>query len=181
MLHRRNVKKPRISVSTVTTVYNEQEIRKWKRYWRRRGIKASASACENRGGNIDKESGLFPYGFASKIGCRRPSVNAVVCYNGDVVLCCVDWWRTEVMGNLKEQSLQEIWTSQRMQEIRRGHAEQDASVLPQICSDCGVSYYRSRQHFSLKGLCDRLKIFLGQDQRTGLTRATNDDRSNENR
>ena len=88
----------------------------------------------------------------------------VVCYNGDVLLCCVDWWRTEVMGNLKEQSLQEIWTSERMQEIRRGHAEKDASVLPQICRDCRVSYFASRQHFLLKGLRDRLKIFLGQDQ-----------------
>ena len=67
----RKAKKPVLSVSTVTTGFNEHEIRKWKRYWRRRGVKATASPCENRGGNISSIKELYPYGLVPKLGCKR--------------------------------------------------------------------------------------------------------------
>ena len=157
VLKRRNASKPRLSVSTVTTGYNEGEIRAFKRYWKRRGIKATASPCENRGGNIEEDGNLYPYGLQGMLGCIRPSVTAVVVYNGDVVLCCVDWWRTEVLGNLRDQSLEEIWNCDRIQEIRRGHAEGDRSVLPPICQDCKISKLTARQHRNWRGLRDRAK------------------------
>jgi radical SAM protein with 4Fe4S-binding SPASM domain len=154
-----NAKKPILSVSTVTTGFNEREIRKWKRYWRRRGIKASASACENRGGNIPYSTKLFPYGLAPNLGCKRPSYEAVGAYNGDVLLCCVDWWRTLRLGNLRKQTLEEIWNCEKIREIHRAHAARDDDALPKICRDCKVSHLSSRQHLSLKGLRQRFIAF----------------------
>ncbi len=159
ILKSRNAKKPRLSVSTVTTGFNEHDIRKWKRYWRRRGVKATASACENRGGNIASNTKLYPYGLVANIGCKRPSYEAVVAYSGDVLLCCVDWWRTVRLGNLREQTLEDIWNCEKVREIRRAHAAGDVDALPKICRDCKTSYLPARQHFSLKGLHQRYIAF----------------------
>jgi radical SAM protein with 4Fe4S-binding SPASM domain len=159
ILKDRRAKKPLLSVSTVTTGINEHEIRKWKRYWRRQGVKATASPCENRGGNIASIKALYPYGLVSKLGCKRPSQDAIVAYNGDVLICCVDWWRTVRLGNLREQTLEEIWNCEEARKIRQAHAAGDAAALPKICRDCKVSYLPARQHISLKGLHQRYLAF----------------------
>ena len=159
ILKARRAKKPVLSVATVTTGFNEAEIRKWKRYWRRRGVKATASPCENRGGNIAPSRELYPYGLVPRLGCKRPSQDAIVVYNGDVLLCCVDWWRTVCLGNLREQTLEEIWNSEKATKIRLAHATGNAEALPGICRDCKVSYLPARQHLSLKGLHQRFIAF----------------------
>ena len=160
VLRRRGAAKPRLSVSTITTGYNEHEIRRWKHYWRRRGIKASASAYENRGGNIAQDPKLHPYGLVPKMQCTRPSHEAVVVYNGDVVLCCVDWWRTTVLGNLNEQSLEEIWNSEKVKTIRWALAEGEVEAMPKICRECQVSDLASRQHVGPRGLLQRARGFF---------------------
>jgi len=34
-----------------------------------------------------------------------------IAFNGDVVLCCMDWRRQEVLGNVREQRIEEVWQS----------------------------------------------------------------------
>lgn len=168
VLKERKADRPFLSVTTVVTGYNEKEVRKWKRYWRSRGIKAVATPCENRGGNIEDDANLYPFGTVPMLGCKRPSIEAIVCYNGDVVICCVDWWRKEVVGNLRDQSLAEIWNGPELTRLRRAHAEGDGDSLPQICRDCTVSDLRRRQHWSFEGVRDRLKAMV-RGRRAGFT------------
>ena len=159
ILKSRKAKKPKLTVTTVTTGVNESEIRKWKRYWRRQGVKATASPCENRGGNIASSKKLYPYGLVPNLGCKRPHHEAVVVYNGDVLLCCVDWWRTVRLGNLREQTLEDIWNCEKVRKIRLAHAAGDVDALPKICRDCKISHLPARQHLSLKGLHQRYLAF----------------------
>ncbi len=93
----------------------------------------------NRAGNVDPtelscaetESDTTP-GFRA---CQRPFVKAYVLYNGDVCLCNCDWERREILGNLREQSLERIWGGERMMEIRAWHLE---ARLPtdSLCAGC---------------------------------------------
>lgn len=48
-------------------------------------------------------------------GCNSIWRNEMVhiLFNGDVVLCCMDWRREVVIGNVKERSVYEVWNSQR--------------------------------------------------------------------
>jgi radical SAM superfamily enzyme YgiQ (UPF0313 family)/MoaA/NifB/PqqE/SkfB family radical SAM enzyme len=41
-----------------------------------------------------------------------------VLYSGDVVLCCMDWRRRVVVGNLREQSIAELWRSEAYRRVR---------------------------------------------------------------
>ena len=67
--------------------------------------------------------------------CLRPSRQLVIDWQGNVVLCCNDYYESHVFGNVKDKSILEIWNSEDFQQyrqlLRRGHrAEID------ICENC---------------------------------------------
>ena len=51
--------------------------------------------------------------------CKIPWVHVVLRPNGDVVPCCMMWEDGEVMGNLFEANLREIWNNERYQHLRK--------------------------------------------------------------
>ncbi len=53
------------------------------------------------------------------IGCELPFYQMNVLFNGDAIVCCHDWKRATVVGNVKTSSLKSIWNSERMNGIRR--------------------------------------------------------------
>ena len=59
-------------------------------------------------------------------------------WNGDVVPCCYDVDGAEVMGNLTEQSLRDIWRGERYRTFRRAVAEHASrpETEPEICRTC---------------------------------------------
>jgi radical SAM protein with 4Fe4S-binding SPASM domain len=59
----------------------------------------------------------------------------VVDWNGDVVLCCDDWNHREVLGNLKEKSIEDIWFGDRLKQIREMHLKEEFDKVP-ICHAC---------------------------------------------
>jgi radical SAM superfamily enzyme YgiQ (UPF0313 family)/MoaA/NifB/PqqE/SkfB family radical SAM enzyme len=72
-------------------------------------------------------------------GCRSiwwPEMIHVL-HNGDVVLCCMDWRREVVLGNLGGRSINELWRSEpyrRVRDLVWGRAAGDPCELP--CSRC---------------------------------------------
>ena len=42
-----------------------------------------------------------------------------ILFNGDVIVCCQDWNRGTVVGNVCNSSVKEIWNSTKMNQIRR--------------------------------------------------------------
>ena len=72
----------------------------------------------NRAGNVS---------FLPKVkhdfihGCDSVWANEMIhiLYNGDIILCCMDWKREVVLGNVKTQSIYEIWNGRKYSKIRR--------------------------------------------------------------
>ncbi|MGM0599466.1 MAG: SPASM domain-containing protein [Candidatus Rifleibacteriota bacterium] len=46
-----------------------------------------------------------------------------------------------ILGNVNEQSLMEIWQSDKARAIRRAHLSQNLSELPVICGGCTDWYH----------------------------------------
>ncbi len=70
--------------------------------------------------------------------CLNPWMSVSVQADGDVIPCCFSFGKDVVYGNLKDQSLREIWTtSPVLQEFRNSHLTQ---TYHDICSKC---YMRS--------------------------------------
>ena len=66
--------------------------------------------------------------------CAIPFWRFWVIWNGDVVVCCADWHRTTVMGNIKDQSIEQIWNNKLYREHRERMLSGETEGL--ICHDC---------------------------------------------
>jgi 8-amino-3,8-dideoxy-alpha-D-manno-octulosonate transaminase len=71
--------------------------------------------------------------------CLRPASQLVINWQGEVLLCCMDYYAKEVMGNLKQTGLWQIWNSPKFQEYRRilGQGQRQKIGICQHCDDPG--------------------------------------------
>lgn len=68
--------------------------------------------------------------------CYYPFYKMFVDWNGDCVLCCNDWNREQIVGNLITQSLHDVWFGKPMRKIREKLGKGDRSETP--CKNCNV-------------------------------------------
>ena len=131
---RKGSTKPRVRVTMVRTKAIEEELDEIMAYWGERGVKVNVRPLENRAQKEIASKGLNPERWRPFTFCNRLFEQAYVLSNGDVVLCCVDWERTTILGNLREQTLEEIWNGRELMEIRRRYLEGDLDGL--LCKRC---------------------------------------------
>jgi len=143
-------------VSMVVTNKNVDEIPKTRKFWAKHGVRLVTSALENRGGNISEAEKLNVGEMRSMGNCIRPSRDMMILFNGDVPLCCVDWHRTEILGNVYTQSVQEVWHGEAVGKVRVALAEEDTSRMPEICRDCSESACPNAHRRGLRGIFSRL-------------------------
>jgi radical SAM protein with 4Fe4S-binding SPASM domain len=70
-----------------------------------------------------------------KKACDWPLTTMVVTFTGNVVLCCNDYYETEVIGNVRDRSLREVWTSPTFERFRGALSRGDRRVS-RLCKDC---------------------------------------------
>ena len=67
----------------------------------------------NRAGMMkNAEHKIQPLNQKLDMPCYYPSYTFFMDYNGDVLMCPHDWGKKRILGNLKNKSFYEIWTSQ---------------------------------------------------------------------
>jgi len=75
-----------------------------------------------------------PHG--KKISCNRPFVGPLqVQWDGMVVPCCFDYDSRMILGDLNRESLYEVMSGTRYNELRKAHREGDFSKFP-FCNTC---------------------------------------------
>lgn len=74
-------------------------------------ITTGPSELSNRAGYIWKEDII-------KKSCYLPSTKSIVDWNGQVYICCEDWSKEKIFGNVNEQSFSSIWLSEKLHEVR---------------------------------------------------------------
>ncbi len=77
----------------------------------------------------------YPYRRNRWTSCVRALRHMTVRYNGDANLCCFDPFGKVSFGNLNNQSIEEIWTSQKRQEYIARHKEGKGNSL-KLCDSC---------------------------------------------
>jgi radical SAM protein with 4Fe4S-binding SPASM domain len=67
--------------------------------------------------------------------CRHPWRSMSVAWDGEVVGCCVDMDKKLVLGDLKTQSVAEVWNGEPMRSFRKALAEGRYAQID-LCRDC---------------------------------------------
>lgn len=107
------------------------------------GLPIYLNPLTNRAGNVAAEDFLDPTDLAARRGvfraCQRPFVKAYVLYTGQVVLCNCDWERSTIVGDIRQQTLAEIWRGPALNAIRRAHI---SARLPadSLCARCDYPF-----------------------------------------
>lgn len=66
--------------------------------------------------------------------CLVPFTRMVVTYDGSVRFCPDDWRKETAIGNIRENSIAELWQSNTMKSLRRSHL--NGSIDHQTCLNC---------------------------------------------
>jgi radical SAM protein with 4Fe4S-binding SPASM domain len=131
----------RVFTNMIETTIMQPEIEENIRRWISKGVGSGTSKLVNRAGNVRnfEELNYRPMHNEPVRLCDLLFHKMYVLYNGDVVLCCMDWRRNVVMGNVKQQSLRNIWHGEKYTHYRRMHEEGRSRELD-LCATCSYVY-----------------------------------------
>lgn len=98
------------------------------KFLKKHNIPLDISPISNRAGSLTNYDEVLVFehlqSSKKKTICNDAFNRINILFNGDVIVCCADWNRKSVFGNLKNLSIQEVWTSpealQRRQFIKEG-------------------------------------------------------------
>jgi radical SAM protein with 4Fe4S-binding SPASM domain len=68
--------------------------------------------------------------------CFYPFYQTLIDYNGDMILCPHDWGKEYIVGNLSEENLWDLWTSDKYQTARKFLSHENRNFKP--CHKCNV-------------------------------------------
>lgn len=105
---------------------------------------------------------------ASKVFCTAPWTHLHSFPNGEVVACCLSP-ATEVLGNLNEQRLEEIWNSDKIKELRTNMLEGKESQ--EICHRC---YNKEEEGFQSLRIGMNQK-YLSKEEDLAIIESTQED------
>lgn len=137
--HRLGVKNPDFEIWMVRTKYVEEKLKVHKAFWSKRGIKLKARKLNNQASpeleERMRQRGDIPaddWQYAQY--CAIPFWRSWITWTGDMILCCADWHRSTVLGNVMGSSIEEIWNGPAYQEHRRRMLCGDVAGL--LCENC---------------------------------------------
>lgn len=67
--------------------------------------------------NMEKNGGVHGQQLKKVVVCPFPFYSCVVNPNGDITLCCSDWERKAIIGNINDKTLLEIWNGEEMRKF----------------------------------------------------------------
>jgi radical SAM protein with 4Fe4S-binding SPASM domain len=105
-------------------------------------------SLSNRAGMIViKELGVVALPQPLKQQCFYPHYQLMVDYEGSVLLCPHDWGKRLKAGNLRDQSVKEVWVSKVLTFARKRLAQADRNFSP--CNVCDVHGTKmGQEHFT---------------------------------
>jgi MoaA/NifB/PqqE/SkfB family radical SAM enzyme len=149
-----DLRQMRLTLRFLENNKNRDEVGEASADWKKKGVHTEVlSFISNRADTIDIED-LRPSStqmlWASKLKqkafslfsscCILPFYQMNILFNGDVLLCCNDWQRDPVMGNVMHSSLREIWNGPKAERIKTEILGRRYGSI-QACRGCSVTRY----------------------------------------
>ncbi len=128
----------KLVVRMISMAANAHKIPEFVQFWKEHGIEAEIREFFPWG--EQEMEGLGDYNkYPPFMVCPFSWQYVVVQWNGDVVACCRDYNAENVMGNVKDASLEEIWNGKAYQTFRERMVSGD--YQNKICGPCMDLYY----------------------------------------
>ena len=126
----RGMKRPCVRVQMVEMEENKNEVEDFIDMWKPIVNRVAINQLRNPEGAIGKYKSVFP--------CPEIWQRLMVCWNGEVRMCCGDWAGEYPIGNAKKSSLYELWHSEKYNRVREAHKREKFDEIP-VCAKCEVN------------------------------------------
>ncbi|MFH1830362.1 MAG: radical SAM/SPASM domain-containing protein [Pseudomonadota bacterium] len=133
---RRNARRPYFEIRMVNTGFVQKEIDEHRKFWCDRGIKLVVKPLENRLNKSIEESQLNVRRWNPRSFCRRLFSYAWILFNGDLILCCCDWERKHILGNVSRTTIANVWGGAKYKETRQKFIKGRVNDI--ICGFCKI-------------------------------------------
>lgn len=136
-----------ISVTIIKMDLTQSEIGQFMRFWKDIADTIYINHYNTWTGVItDRNIERFEFSkFA--FPCKNPWREMIINYDGNVAFCCMDFNSTIIVGNIMNQSIEEIWKGEKMQKLRQIHLEGRYYEIP-ICSRCNEFVFQSNSFWA---------------------------------
>ncbi len=124
-------RKPKLSVSMVVVDENRSSKSRFAEQWKD-ADEVRFSVFFNWGGELDAQSVRRDHRLNF---CERLYHYVTILVDGRVALCCFDSNGEYIIGDVRKQSISEIWHSKEFEEVRRELFERNFDRL-HLCADC---------------------------------------------
>ncbi len=138
---RGNKEKPTIRIRMVLQEKNRNQEEDFKKFWAEKVGKQDtvyAKEMHNWGNQLDnyegKENETEKY---AKIPCISLWSTMIIHYDGKIPLCGSDFDNKYVLGDVSKQTIKEIWTSEKFNQLRKLHAEGKRNEIS-LCPACNI-------------------------------------------
>ena len=138
LIELKKIKKSDNPIIYLRMILNKDNITEKKIFenkWKNKPIVLEIRAAHNFGGYcpeaslIKKQTKRYP--------CYHLWLSPAIHWNGDVSICCDDWGRKTVLGNVKNQTMRQIWNSKKIKQYRKSHLKGNYHQVP-LCEKCDV-------------------------------------------
>lgn len=164
-----NRDKPFIRVKMLIMDESKDYIEEFKNKWDRIVDEAIIRQTHNWDGTaktIGKNVSNKKNSNQQRLPCVKLWTNPAINWDGTVSLCCVDWNCRGIIGDLKKNTMREIWTSEKFHQLREAHLNNKYTALCENCDTWTVHDKISQEHFWLKkankinqiGVSEKLKM-----------------------
>lgn len=142
-------KKPKITISYLILEDSKHEIEKWKEYWINKVDDMQIWYPHNYAGAKEEYDNITEHAWERVHSCGRPGRDFTFCANGDVNACCFDFNHDLVIGNMYENTFQDIIDGEKLKKIINIHRNNEFRNSRIICEKCDQIFCRdSALYFS---------------------------------
>lgn len=126
--------KPLIFVRMIADRETDNQAKEFLQKWENEKVIAEVRPMHNYGGNVKAN---YIKTNAKRYPCYHLWLAPTILWDGDFVICCADYSRKSLMGNIKNQTVNEIWVGEKMQKYRRDHLAGNYNEAAP-CDNCDV-------------------------------------------
>jgi radical SAM protein with 4Fe4S-binding SPASM domain len=130
--------KPQVQIRFVEQKANTHELESWKNFWLSKVQLTDVVASKKMhswGNELKSYEGRIDQNVA--MPCISPFSTLEILYDGTVPLCGCDYKPTVVLGNVKNNSLKEIWNNEKFKQMRDLHSSGNRNKIS-ICVGCKI-------------------------------------------
>lgn len=145
---RRRLHSPvKIRLSMALVSQNERHISQFIRRWQPQVDSVSVNRVHSYAGSVKISSDNFSINFdKTPYPCKYIFDTLVFTLDGHLSLCCLDYEAAHTFGNIKNNSILQMFNSPAFNKIRSLHLQYQADKIP-ICSRCYTPYKNGIEWF----------------------------------